>query len=172
MINTIAKTTVLVTMIAATTLILASAQASASGVTQWSGTSNTYVDGCQFKENTVGTMSLVDNVWTVDVPATIKLETRKILSVDVFSDEILRDTNGDAVTDAIVDYTGSTVTAANDRTTLATTVTEATITVDGLKSKGASEFSINISGTATIDSDNELDSETDYNINHIVICIQ
>jgi hypothetical protein len=171
MINTIAKTTVLVTMMAATTLILASAQASASGVAQWSGTSNTYVDGCQFKENTVGTLSLVDNVWTAVTPATVKLKTRKVLSVTVESDDILRDTNGVAVTDAIVDYTGSTMSTWSNRTTLTTTVTDSLITADGLKVRGASKFYINIGGTATVD-DDELDSETDYIINHIVTCIQ
>ena len=169
--NAVMKGSVLVTMLAATTLLLASAQASASGTAEWGGTSSTYTDGCQFKDTTVGTMTLLDGTWTVTTPASVKLKTRKVLSVTVESDDILRDTSGNAVTDATVNYSGSTVSTWSNRTSLVSTVTASKIEVDGLKVKGASKFYINIGGTATVD-DDELDSATAYKINHTVTCTQ
>jgi hypothetical protein len=161
------KRTLTLAVLMTTTAVMAQA----NGTAVWGGTAGNFTDGCEFKANTAGVMSLTGNTWTVTTPASVKLKTRKVLSVTVESDDILRDTSGNAVTDATVNYSGSTVSTWSNRTSLVSTVTASKIEVDGLKVKGASKFYINIGGTATVD-DDELDSATAYTINHTVTCNQ
>lgn len=158
-------------LIVLTMLVFTAVMAQANGTAVWGGTAGNFTNGCEFQSNTAGVMSLTGNTWTVTTPASVKLKTRKVLSVTVESDDILRDTSGTAVAAATVNYSGSTISTWSNRTKLVSTVTASKIEVDGLKVKGASKFYINIGGTATVD-DDELDSATAYTINHTVTCNQ
>lgn len=137
----------------------------ASGVAVWGGTTGSFADSCEFKENTAGSMTLTGNTWTVLTPSTVKLKTRNIIKVTVESDDKLR-ASGVAVADAIVNYTGSTVSGGSSSNVSTTNITAKP------KANGATMLFINIDGTAVMDSTDALSSGTAYTINHTVTCTQ
>ena len=147
-------------------LLLTPQYAQANGTAVWGGTTGTFTEGCEFKSSTAGVMSLTGNTWTVTTPASVKVKTRKVPSVTVESDDILRRA-GVAVTTAVVNYTSSTVTGNVVSKTNGTS-----ITVGNTSGNGAKVFTINIDGTAVMADTDDLISATAYTINHTVTCNQ
>jgi len=162
--NTI-KLTVVAAAVSLVALSAFTTKANASGAAVWGGTTGSFADSCEFKENTAGSMVLTGNKWTVLTPAKVKLKTRNITKVTVESDDKLR-AGGVVVADAFVNYTGSTVSGGSRSNVSATSITAKP------KANGATMLFINIKGTAVMNNTDALDSGTAYTINHTVTCTQ
>ena len=174
--NAVMKGSVLATMLAATTIILASAQASASativgtGISVWGGTTGTFNNGCTFQENEPGQMSLSGNTWTVTNPASLQIKTRNVGNLTIVSDNRLRTAAGVDVDSATVNYTGTTVSNVNGAVV---NINPTEIAIGNLKNgNGVKVIKIQLSGTAVMKDTDELDSTTAYKINHTVTCKQ
>ena len=139
--------------------------------TTWDGVSPTFAAECTFTNNNPGTMVLTGTVWTVTTPAVVTLKTREVNEVTVTSDNVLRlESSSDGVDTATVNYSGSTV--VGGPVGMATSVTPSLIEVTNVKVPGASVFTINIDGTATLVNTDALASSENYYINHVVTCVQ
>ena len=156
------KRTLTLAVLMTTTAVMAQA----NGTAVWGGTAGNFTDGCEFKANTAGVMSLTGNTWTVTTPAQVKLKVRNVNNVVVESDDILRRA-GVAVTTAVVNYTSSTVTG-----NAVANVNSNSISVGNISGNGAKVFTINIDGTAVMADTDDLISATAYTINHTVTCNQ
>ena len=156
------KRTLTLAVLMTTTAVMAQA----NGTAVWGGTAGNFTDGCAFKTNTAGVMSLTGNTWTVTTPAQVKLKVRNVNNVVVESDDILRRA-GVAVTTAVVNYTSSTVTG-----NAVANVNSNSISVGNISGNGAKVFTINIDGTAVMADTDDLISATAYTINHTVTCNQ
>ena len=189
------KTLKIATAIAALSFVSVNATAdfSADADISFSGNSQTISDdGCQFRAQANGTMTRSGAVWSVGdgQAGTIQVRSRNITSIIMTSDNILRDSDGDAVPDitATVDYTGN-GTAILATTTGGTLVRTATsLGVNAIPTGNGGLTNIHPRGTVTmgltvvptgtsvddsqIAATEKLANETVYTINHTVECVQ
>ena len=159
-----------ITLFMLTSAPIHSAQVGSSETGVWSGNSGTIEDQCEFKKNRSGSMSLNGTTWNITTPVEMQIKTRGVDSVTVTTDGKLRNPNGEVVEDVDVNYNGSTVTGGPAGMT--ETVNNDSITVRNIKSDGASVFTINISGTARMESTDNIATNTVYTITHLVTCLQ
>ena len=168
--NAVIKGSVVVTMLAATALLLASAQASASATAVWGGTTGTFNNGCTFQQNVAGQMSLTGNTWTVTNPALLQIKTRNVGNLKIVSDNRLRTAGGVDVDSATVNYTGTIVSNAHGAVV---NINPTEVAIGNLKNgNGVKVINIQLKGTAEMSNTDELDSTTAYKINHTVTCLQ
>jgi hypothetical protein len=168
--NAVIKGSVVVSMLAVTALLLASAQASASATAVWGGTTGTFNEGCTFQKNVAGQMKLAGNTWKVVNPALLQIKTRNVGNLKIVSDNRLRTAAGVDVDSAIVNYTGTTVSNAHGAVV---NINATNIAIGNLNNgNGVKVIKIELGGTAEMSNTDELSSSTAYKINHKVTCIQ
>ena len=163
-----------VSAIVMSVIVSSSAMAAVVGTATatWGGTTGKFAEGCFFKENEAGTMSLSGNTWTVNKHAYLRIKTRNVGNIEVESDNRLRTAAGVDVDLATVNYTGTGV--AGGATFGGVVNTNPTmVSIGNLKNgNGVKDIRIHLRGTAVMANTDELSSTTEYKINHTVTCIQ
>lgn len=176
------KTTAL---IAITSISASSVFAETTGDTKWKGSTPAFAEGCTFVEFSssaaVMTYSEVNHKWSATNAAAIIMSARSVASVVVSSEGDVVDEAGAFVSDATVKYNQgsvpSTIVGASGLGMGFTSVLdgESTINVTGLDNAGYVErFTLNVGGNASMDSSSSDDllSNTNYLIHHLITCTQ
>jgi hypothetical protein len=167
--------------IIATTFAIAIATTSYAGWdnnngAKWNGsTGNLHTNGCQFDDQTNGTMVLDGPLWKTTSAASIKVQSRNINNIKVTSDNKLREGNT-VIADVVVNYNGASgvPSSVNSNAQVNTNINNNEIAVGNANKPGAVITTITIGGTATMDvADlNDVDNNTQVSIAHSVTCLQ
>jgi len=156
----------------------------------WTGNSGTVsAEGCQFRFQANSTMNLGTgeeaHVWSAATKGTIQVRSRNISSLEMTSDNVLRDANG-AATDVVatVDYTAGVNSLIQTNTGGTISKTATSLGVTGITSTEATTTNFHPGGTATMGvagltgtasnqaALNALTNGTVYTVNHTVTCTQ
>ena len=172
------------TIITTIALVLTATTASATydndNNVQWNGNSGTlHTDGCQFKDQTNGVMTLNSTTgkWTTTSAAKITVKSVNKNNIKVTSDNILRSTSDADLGTATVNYknggVSSSVTSNNSNSVVNINTNE--IAVGNVNKTGATVTTFNIGGTAQmtdLDDLQDIDNNQAVHINHTVTCMQ
>jgi len=162
--------TIITTTIALLTATSVSATVLGTATATWGGTTGTFSEGCTFKQNVAGQMSLTNNTWTVINPALLQIKTRNVGNLTIESDDKLRTPAGVEVDSATVNYTGTIVTNAHGANV---NINPTSVAIGNLTAgNGVKVINIKLKGTAEMSNTDELSSTTAYKINHTVTCLQ
>ena len=168
-------------IVLATTLVLSTS--AVAGNSAWSGSAGTVGEaGCTFFNIAEGAIARTGNVWTTTRGGSISVRSRGTANISVTSDNVLRDSQGNAVSPAItatVDYTGaggtnSVVQHRSGEDTVAAT----SMRVAGLTETGSQLTVFTIGGTATMTGAGGVDpllqmvNDATYKVVHTATCEQ
>jgi len=175
--------TIIATTIALTIATTASASWNQNGSVKWEGNVGTlHSDGCEFKNQTNGTMTLnkETGLWTTTKAASIKVKSSGRNNIFLESDNKLKGTINGASTvidTATVDYKNggiaSAITTNNNNAT--TTINTNHLFIGSANKPGKTVSTFTIGGTAqmsnvaTLD---DVDNDQDVWISHTVRCVQ
>mgnify|MGYP003143911117 CR=1 FL=1 len=166
-------------LIAITAISATSASAtSATGDAKWKGSTPTFDAGCTFAGTDEAAMSYDESAskWTVDTAAAVEMSARDVVSLTVESEGDVLD-SGVKAADAKVYYGAATSSSISGNPALSMAFSSgatSAIDVTGLDNLGYIErFTLNISGTAVMDNgSDDIKSATEYQINHVITCLQ
>ena len=173
-------------IVVAATLVLATSGVSTSAVagnSSWSGAAGTVGEnGCTFFNIGEGTIERTGNVWSTTRGGSISVRSRGTANISVTSDNLLRDSDGAALTPAItatVDYTGVNGTASRVQNRSGTdTIASTSMRVADLTETGSQLTVFTIGGTATmtavggVDPLLQLVNDATYKVLHTATCEQ
>lgn len=171
--------TIITTAIALTIATTASASWNNTGDVRWNGnTGNLHADGCSFKNQTNGTMTLDADTgkWTTTVAASIKVKSKNKNNIKVTSDNKLRKTGSELGT-ATVNYNGGGVASAivTNNASAVKNINNSAIQLGNANKTGATVTTFTIGGTAQmadLDDLADIDNNQAVYINHTVTCLQ
>ena len=173
------------TLITTTALVLALSSTAAFATTTSSivGSSGPFATECTFVSANDGTMNRVDSKWVTITRGSFNVQIRgAVTSLEVESDNILRDSSGDPTgITATADYTeinGGLRSGATSPTGTAAVVA-GKISVTGITDNGSRNlFQLFVGGSAAMTKEDGTDplldlvANTTYKINHTVTCTQ
>ena len=168
---------IIATAIALTIATSASASWDNNNVTKWGGSTsaNQFPDGCKFKDQDSGTMTLTDDKWTVQTPATIRIKSRNIGNMIIKTDNKLYEGNATNSTAPVtVSYSGSTVDFIKGSGQV-NLQNSGQINIGSISGNGNRKMLITLKGSAqmaTDAADDLLDNSKNYEIRHTVTCTQ
>ena len=168
-------------IVVAATLVLSTS--AVAGNSAWSGSAGTVGEtGCTFFNIAEGTIARTGNVWSTTRGGSISVRSRGTANISVTSDNVLRDSQSNALTPAItatVDYTGAGATrSVVQHRSGADTVAATSMRVAGLTETGSQLTVFTIGGTATMTAAGGADpllqmvNDATYKIVHTATCEQ
>ena len=177
--------TTFITAVALATALATSASATGwdnNNGTTWGGDTGTlHTDGCQFKNQTKGTMTLnkATGKWTTTVAASIKVKSTNVgnLYVKQGGNQLYLTSNSQPLGKTVVDYknggVASAITTNNNNAVKNINTNE--INLGNAKKSGATITTFTIGGTAQmddLDDLNNIENDADVYIQHNVTCMQ
>ena len=162
---------------------LALSTSAVAGNSSWTGQAGTVGEnGCTFFNIGEGTIQRTGNVWNTTRGGSISVRSRGTANISVTSDNLLRDSDGAALTPTItatVDYTGASGTTSRVQNRSGTdTVASGSMRVEGITETGSQLTVFTIGGTATMsaaggaDPLNQLVNDATYKVLHTATCEQ
>ena len=174
--------TIIATAIALTIATSASASWNTNNGAKWNGDVGTlHANGCQFKNQTNGTMTLnkATGKWTTTVAASIKVKStnKNNIKVTQGGNQLYLTSNSQPLGKTVVDYKNGGVTSAvnTNANNPAININTNEIALGNADKPGATITTFTIGGTAQmddLDDLNNIDNDADVYIQHNVTCIQ
>jgi len=176
------KTLVIATIIASVTATASFASWNNNNGAKWNGDVGTlHTNGCQFKDQTNGTMTLNKSTgkWTTTSAASITVKSTNInnLKVTQGGNQLYLKSNSQPLGKTLVDYKNGGVSSAvaSNNNNAVVNINSNEIAVGNANKPGATKTTFTIGGTAQMDDLNDLNdiaNDSDVYIQHNVTCLQ
>jgi hypothetical protein len=176
------KTLVIATIVASVTATASFASWNNNNGAKWNGDVGTlHTNGCQFKDQTDGTMTLnkATGKWTTTAAASITVKSTNInnLKVTQGGNQLYLKSNSQPLGKTLVDYKNGGVSSAvtSNNNNAVVNINSNEIAVGNANKPGATKVTFTIGGTAQMDDLNDLDNianDADVYIQHNVTCLQ
>jgi hypothetical protein len=176
------KTLVISAIIVSATATASFASWDSNNGAKWNGDVGTlHTNGCQFKDQTNGTMTLNKSTgkWTTTSAASITVKSTNInnLKVTQGGNQLYLKSNSQPLGETLVDYKSGGVSSAvaSNNNNAVVNINSNEIAVGSANKPGATKTTFTIGGTAQMDDLNDLNdivNDSDVYIQHNVTCLQ